>query len=80
MTLLSEADLHLSPMSDRATACGATITDLKVGETGYVRSPNYPADYPADIKCVWWLKVGQVLPLHTMFLFIPRQKSRARSP
>ena len=62
MELLSESELHLSPMSDRATACGATITDLKVGDTGYIRSPNYPEDYPADIKCVWWLKVA-LIPL-----------------
>jgi len=59
MELLSESELHLSPMSDRATACGATITDLKVGDTGYIRSPNYPEDYPADIKCVWWLKAKE---------------------
>jgi len=59
ISLLSEADLHLSPMSDRGTGCGATITDLKVGESGYVRSPNYPGDYPNDIKCVWWLKAKE---------------------
>merc|ERR1719320_542973 len=59
VTLLRESDLHLSPLSDRTTACGNTITDLRVGESGYIRSPNYPGDYPPDIKCVWWLKARE---------------------
>ena len=35
------------------------MTDLKVGSRGYIRSPGYPANYPADIKCTWWLKAKQ---------------------
>ena len=30
--------------------------DYQIGDSGYIRSPNYPSAYPADIKCVWWLK------------------------
>ena len=56
-SLRSEEDLHLSPLSDRGVVnCGATISKLKVGTVGYIRSPNYPENYPANIKCVWWLK------------------------
>ena len=29
---------------------------LQIGDTGFIRSPNYPSPYPSDIKCVWWLK------------------------
>ena len=54
--LQSESELHLAPETDRVGGCGATITDLKVGSKGYIRSPGYPADYPADVKCTWWLK------------------------
>jgi len=27
-----------------------------VGSKGYIRSPGYPANYPPDVKCTWWLK------------------------
>lgn len=56
-SLVSDAALHLSPLEDReGGGCGATITDLQIGDSGFIRSPNYPSAYPADIKCVWWLK------------------------
>ena len=54
--LQSESELHLAPETDRVGGCGATLTDLQVGSRGYIRSPGYPADYPADVKCTWWLK------------------------
>ena len=28
----------------------------QIGDSGFIRSPNYPSAYPPDIKCVWWLK------------------------
>ena len=28
----------------------------QIGDSGFIRSPNYPSAYPADVKCVWWLK------------------------
>ena len=56
LSLQSESSLHLAPETDRVGGCGATITDLKVGSRGFIRSPGYPADYPADVKCTWWLK------------------------
>jgi len=59
LELLRDDDIHLAPVSNRVSSCGATITDLRVGEYGYIRSPNYPGDYPADIKCVWWLKAKE---------------------
>lgn len=35
--------------------CGGIIR----GKTGIVRSPNYPATYPIDQQCGWWI-VGPV--------------------
>lgn len=56
--LRSDSDLHLSRFvaRDRGGQCGETITDLRPGARGFIRSPNYPQDYPPDIKCTWWLK------------------------
>ena len=43
--LRAEAELHLGPSSDRAAAggCGATITDLAIGTSGVVTSPQAPS-------------------------------------
>ena len=56
--LRSDSDLHLSRFvaRDRGGQCGETITDLRPGDRGFIRSPNYPQDYPPDVKCTWWLK------------------------
>jgi len=59
-SLVDDASLRLSPLHDReGGSCGDTITDLQIGDSGYLRSPNYPSAYPADIKCVWWLKAAE---------------------
>ena len=54
--LHEETELHLAPDTDRVGGCGATLTELKVGSKGHIRSPGYPSDYPPDVKCTWWLK------------------------
>ena len=56
LRLHEESELHLAPETDRVGGCGATLTELKVGSKGYIRSPGYPANYPPDVKCTWWLK------------------------
>ena len=38
--------------------CGNNLLDLKIGESGYIQSPNYPEDYPPNADCTWWLKAG----------------------
>ena len=37
--------------------CGYDLLDLSLGETGYVSSPNYPADYGPNRRCLWNLQV-----------------------
>ena len=37
----------------------------QIGDSGVIRSPNYPSAYPADIKCVWWLKAKSKGSYHT---------------
>ena len=56
--LRDDSDLHLSRfvVKDRNGQCGGSFTDLKVGDKGFIRSPNYPSSYPANKKCSWWLK------------------------
>ena len=58
IVLRSDSELHLSRYvaRDRGGQCGDTITELRPGARGFIRSPNYPADYPPDVKCTWWLK------------------------
>nr|XP_005988168.1 PREDICTED: membrane frizzled-related protein [Latimeria chalumnae] len=34
--------------------CGATLE----GNEGSLSSPNYPASYPPNLRCVWWIQVG----------------------
>lgn len=31
--------------------CGGELGDY----TGYIESPNYPGDYPANAECVWYI-------------------------
>lgn len=56
--LVSDKDFHLAPMSapDQRSDCGFQYTDLKVGASGVIQTPNYPDAYPPDIQCIWWLK------------------------
>ena len=41
----------------------------QIGDSGYIRSPNYPSAYPADIKCVWWLKAKSKGSQHLGLIF-----------
>ena len=62
---------------DRAEGtCGQTLVGLAPGHSGVISSPNYPDDYPDDIKCAWWLKTEVVgpadyLPITTFLSFNP---------
>ena len=40
-----------------AADCGTQFTNLKIGDSGNITSPNYPELYPPSIKCAWWLQV-----------------------
>ena len=35
--------------------CGVNLSDLKIGDDGFIKPPNYPGNYPPDIQCIWWL-------------------------
>ncbi|XP_070546934.1 signal peptide, CUB and EGF-like domain-containing protein 1 isoform X3 [Ptychodera flava] len=37
------------PTACKDRTCGGVIDDF----TGYIESPNYPGDYPANIECIW---------------------------
>ena len=37
--------------------CGYDLLDLSLGETGFISSPNYPAKYGPNRKCLWNLQV-----------------------
>ena len=43
--------------------------DYQIGDSGYIRSPNYPSAYPADIKCVWWLEAKSKGSQHLHLIF-----------
>jgi len=36
--------------------CGVNLSNLKLGDEGFIKTPNYPGNYPPDIQCIWWLK------------------------
>ena len=36
--------------------CGFQNKDLNVGDKAVIQTPNYPANYPSDIQCIWWLR------------------------
>lgn len=38
------------------TACGGNIYIHDVNSDGYVTSPNYPANYPQHVECIWILE------------------------
>ena len=38
--------------------CGYDLLDLALGETGFVSSPNYPAKYGPNRRCLWNLQVS----------------------
>lgn len=38
---------HLCHFTDRQ--CGGHLGDF----TGYIESPNYPGNYPANVECTW---------------------------
>ena len=38
--------------------CGYDLLDLRLGETGFVSSPNYPAKYGPNRRCLWNLQVS----------------------
>lgn len=38
---------HLCTFTDRQ--CGGELGDF----TGYIESPNYPGNYPANVECTW---------------------------
>merc|ERR1712150_440735 len=35
--------------------CGFQNKDLNVGDKAVIQTPTYPANYPPDIQCIWWL-------------------------
>ena len=37
--------------------CGYDLVDLSLGETGFVSSPNHPAKYGPNRRCLWNLQV-----------------------
>ena len=37
--------------------CGYDLLDLSLGETGFVSSPNHPAKYGPNRRCLWNLQV-----------------------
>ncbi|KAL0625486.1 LOW QUALITY PROTEIN: Signal peptide, CUB and EGF-like domain-containing protein 1 [Plecturocebus cupreus] len=46
-TCLAEPDEACGPL------CPQTSTVVLGDYTGYIESPNYPGDYPANAECVW---------------------------
>ena len=40
--------------------CGYDLLDLRLGETGFVSSPNYPAKYGPNRRCLWNLQVSSL--------------------
>ena len=37
--------------------CGYDLLDLSIGEAGFLSSPNYPAKYGPNRRCLWNLQV-----------------------
>ena len=40
--------------------CGYDLLDLSLGETGFVSSPNHPAKYGPNRRCLWNLQVRTI--------------------
>ena len=65
MNLVPESEFRLGPdllaqqKSYDQKSCGFQNDTLKVGDNGYLTSPNYPLDYPPNSQCIWWLKVSR---------------------
>ena len=58
--LVKDEDFHLAPDVDTMRSdeeCGVNLSNLKLGDEGFIKTPNYPGNYPPDIQCIWWLKV-----------------------
>lgn len=45
LSINTNANLFFSPDQH----CGGELGDY----TGYIESPNYPGDYPANVECIW---------------------------
>ena len=62
--LVKDKDYHLAPVARMQQSsqhqCGFSLSNLKPGDEGIIKTPNFPNDYPPNIQCIWWLKVWQI--------------------